>query len=340
MSVIVKGGGGVSVKFDDNYKGTLYIKPDKSTPKNIVSFEASADLPTEVWNGDITVNDFFSLLVFSSGEFYTAIGDAEVRKYDSNGNQIASYTVTGANGDEVAAGLLKLSTGNIAIADNHYHITIVSPDLNMVISELYVNGINFTNCQPQISLDGNIYIPSGFGKLHKIHNESFTTITLENKNTTSSTCCLADADGNLYITLSGKFTKLTPDLTTVWTFTEKNLPTRSMAFDNEGNIIIGSAGGNLYKFSPDGDVIWNLICGTGHIFSLFIDDDGNIIAGDTKGYVHKITPYGAICYSTQIFAKGTTKLGLQNNNIYAISPTSIKKLSDAGTITYKAVFNY
>lgn len=337
MSVIVKSGGGVSVKFDDNYKGTLYIKPDKSTSKNIVSFEASADLPTEVWNVDITANGFFSLLVFSSGEFYTAIGDAEVRKYDSNGNQIASYTVTRTNGDEVATGLLKLSTGNIAIADNHYHITIVSPDLSTVITEFYVNGISLATCQPQISLDGNIYIPTSSGELHKIHNESFTTITLEN--TITATCCLADADGNLYITLSGKFTKLTPDLTTVWTFTEKNLPTQSMAFDNEGNIIIGSFSGNLYKFSPDGDVIWNLICGTGSIYSLFIDDGGNIIAGDAKGFVYKITPYGAICYSTQIFANNT-RLGLQNNNIYAISSTGIKKLSDAGTITHKAVFNY
>ena len=188
----------------------------------------------------------------------SASNDNTVRKIDSNGNQIWSFT----GHTDAVRGVAVDSNGNVYSASNDSTVRKLDSNGNQIWSFT-----GHTNSVKSVALDsnGNVYSASRDNTVRKIDSNG-NQIWSFTGHTDRVLGVAVDSNGNVYsASRDNTVRKIDSSGNQVWSFTGHTNSVRGVAVDSNGNVYSASDDNTVRKIDSNGNQIWSF---TGHTNSV------------------------------------------------------------------------
>ena len=237
----------------------------------------------EVWSFTGHTSIVNGVAVDADGNVYSASNDNTVRKIDSSGNEVWSFTGHSSSVTSVAID----ADGNvysIGLDDTLRKIDAQGNEVWRVFSTFDVfEGV-------AVDLDGNIYV-GDLNRIYKLDNDGNEVWTYVGD--ASFNDLAVDSSGNVYGAAEDNIVvKVDSDGNKVWTFTGHTGWVNGIAVDIEGNVYSGSNDNTVRKIDSDGNQVWSFTGHTNPVYGIAVDIEGNVYSASWDDTVRKIDSDG------------------------------------------------
>jgi hypothetical protein len=164
----------------------------------------------------------------------------------------------------------------------------------------------FSNGQPAIDLDGNVFVNAAGGGgssdlgVYKIDSSGNHVTTGgwpykhgESIGLSGFSRFATDSDGNVYSITSTKIRKLTPAAAETWTITLAVTGLNGIAVDADHNVYVAAVSGGILKYNSSAVLQWTYDVPSGNALCVAVDADGNVYGGYNDGTLVKLDSAGA-----------------------------------------------
>ena len=281
-----------STLVDRAYKGgTLFFGDPPSLQADYI-FSGSSDNTirkidssgNQVWSFTGHTGQINDLAVDSNEFIYTASDDTTVKKIDSNGNEVWTF----ANHFLPVYGVSVDSNGNVYAGSDQDTIKKIDSNGNEVWE---FTGHSNLVTKLAVDVNDNVYSASFDGTVRKIDSNGNQLWSFTGHTSNLIRDIAVDKDGFVYSCGSDNTVrKIDANGNQVWVFTLENFST--VAVDLNGNVYTGSYTSAIRKLDSNGNELWSFNGHTSTVNSIVIDKEDFIYSASNDNTVKKIDSSG------------------------------------------------
>jgi outer membrane protein assembly factor BamB len=246
----------------------------------------------QIWSFTGHTADVNSVVVDSNGFIYSGSTDTTVRKIDSNGTQVWSFT----GHTSFVFGVAVDNNGNVYSVGNDNTVRKINSSGTQVWS---FTGHTDRIWDVAVDNNGNVYSSSRDGTVRKI-DSSGNQIWVFSPSAGASQAVTVDDNGNVYAGFNDNTVrKINSSGTQVWSFTGHTNIINGVAVDNNGNVYSVGNDTTVRKIDSNGNQVWSFTGHTAQTMGVAVDLDGNVYStsGGTDRSVRKINSSGTQVWS-------------------------------------------
>ena len=239
----------------------------------------------EVWSFTGHTGYIRAIAVDSNDNVYTGSDDTTVYKIDSNGNDIWSFT---GHTDRIY-GIAVDHNGNVFTASSDNTIRKINSSGTQVWSNSYSGDMRAV----ALDLQGNVYVGGDDNVVRKLDTDGNQEWSFSG-HSGDVYAVAVDLDGNVYSGATDTTVfKINPSGTQLWSFTKHTGAVYGVSVDQNFNVYSSSAGPDsiVYKINSSGNEVWNFDLPSS-VYKAAVDLDGNVYTSSSDQTVRKIDTDG------------------------------------------------
>ena len=236
----------------------------------------------QVWSFTGHTNQVMDIAVDLNGNVYSGSRDNTVRKIDPDGNQVWSF-----NASSGVEGVAVDQNEFVYVALLNSNVLKIDPDGNQVWA--FTNHTNFLQ-GISVDLNGFVYSAGGDNTVRKIDPDGNQVWSFTGHSSFVGDVAV-DLNGFVYsASFDNTVRKIDPDGNQVWSFTGHTSDVEAIAVGQDGFVYSAGDDDTIRKIDSSGNQIWSFTGFNNKITSVISDIDGYVYGSSTDGSVRKIDP--------------------------------------------------